>query len=194
MIAQVTGRVAAKATNSCVIDVGGVGLRISMATSALAHLPAVGDDVTVYTHLQVREDDLSLYGFESLSERELFEKVITVSGIGPKVALSILSALTPAALADAVLREDDALIATVPGIGKKTAQRLIIELKDRMGSLGGDVHQVAGGGATSEASDALSSMGFSAGEIAAALKGYDGGPADAQTLLRYALKRLGGTR
>lgn len=193
MIAQVTGRIVAKSANSCIIEVSGVGFRIAMATSALAHLPAVGDDVTVYTHLQVREDDLSLYGFESLEERELFEKVITVSGVGPKVALSILSALSPAALADAVLREDDALIATVPGIGKKTAQRLIIELKDRVGGLTGDVQQVPGRGVTAEASDALSSMGFSAGEIAVAVKGYDG-PVDAQALLRYALKRLGGSR
>ena len=192
MIAQVTGRVAAKNATACVIDVGGIGLRIAMATGALSRLPAVGDDVTVYTHLQVREDDLSLYGFESLEEQDLFEKLIAVSGVGPKVALSVLSALSPAALKDAVLRDDDALIATVPGIGKKTAQRLIIELKDRLGDLGPDSRQAPGGGVASEASDALASMGFSAAEIAAALKGYDG-PSDAQTLLRYALKRLGGS-
>ena len=192
MIAQVTGRVAAKNATACVIDVGGIGLRIAMATGALSRLPAVGDDVTVYTHLQVREDDLSLYGFESLEEQDLFDKLIAVSGVGPKVALSVLSALSPAALKDAVLRDDDALIATVPGIGKKTAQRLIIELKDRLGDLGSDARQAPDGGVASEASDALASMGFSAAEIAAALKGYDG-PSDAQTLLRYALKRLGGS-
>ena len=192
MIAQVTGRVAAKSASSCIIDVGGLGLRIAMTTGALAHLPVVGDDVTVYTHLQVREDDLSLYGFESLDEQELFERLIGVSGIGPKVALAILSALSPAVLKDAVMREDDVLIATVPGIGKKTAQRLIIELKDRIGELGGDVRQPAAGGASVEASDALASMGFSAAEIATALKGYDG-PSDAQALLRHALKRLGGS-
>lgn len=192
MIAQVTGRVTAKTATACVIDVGGIGLRIAMATGALSRLPAVGDDVTVYTHLQVREDDLSLYGFESLEEQDLFEKLIAVSGVGPKVALSVLSALSPAALRDAVFRDDDALIATVPGIGKKTAQRLIIELKDRLGDLGSDSRQAPGGGATSETSDALASMGFSTAEIAAALKGYDG-PSDAQTLLRYALKRLGGS-
>lgn len=163
-----------------------------MATRALAHLPVIGDEVTVFTHLQVRDDDLSLYGFESLEERELFEKLITVSGVGPKVALSVLSALSPAALKEAVLREDDALIATVPGIGKKTAQRLIIELKDRLGDLTGDVRQAGPGSASAGASDALAAMGFSAAEIAAALKGYDG-PGDAQALLRYALRRLGGS-
>ncbi|MBN2248233.1 MAG: Holliday junction branch migration protein RuvA [Coriobacteriia bacterium] len=192
MIAQLTGRVAVKSANSCIIDVGGVGFRLAMATGALAHLPAVGDDVTVYTHLQVREDELSLYGFESLEEQELFEKLIAVNGVGPKVALSVLSALSPAALRDAVLREDDALIATVPGIGKKTAQRLIIDLKDRIGELGGGVVLAVGGSVGAEASDALASMGFSAGEIAVALKGYDG-PDDARALLRHALKRLGGS-
>ncbi|MDY0341123.1 MAG: Holliday junction branch migration protein RuvA [Coriobacteriia bacterium] len=192
MIAQVTGRVTAKSASACVIDVGGLGLRIAMATGALANLPAVGDDVTVYTHLQVREDALSLYGFESLDEQELFERLIGVSGVGPKVALSILSVLSPATLKDAILRDDDALIATVPGIGKKTAQRLIIELKDRIGELGGDIHRPVGGGASAEASAALASMGFSANEIAAAFKGYDGS-GDAQALLRQALRRLGGS-
>lgn len=192
MIAQVTGRLTAKSATACVIDVGGLGLRISMATGTLAHLPVIGDEVTVFTHLQVREDELSLYGFESLEEQELFEKLIAVSGIGPKVALSVLSALSPAALKEAVLGEDDALIATVPGIGKKTAQRLIIELKDRLGDLAVDVRQASSGSASAEATDALAAMGFSAAEIAVALKGYDG-PGDARALLRHALRRLGGS-
>jgi Holliday junction DNA helicase RuvA len=190
MIAHLTGRVTAKSASSCVVTVGGIGLRLFMSTNALAHLPAEGDDVTVFTHLHVREDELTLFGFESEEEQEVFERLITVSGVGPKVALSALSALSPAALAEAIAREDDALIATVPGIGKKTAQRLIVELKDRMGlpSLGGKA--VAGSAAT-EATDALGSMGFSPAEVAVALKGYDG-PDDAQSLLRYGLRRLGG--
>jgi Holliday junction DNA helicase RuvA len=192
VIAQVTGRLTAKSATACVIDVGGLGLCVAMPTGALARLPVIGDEVTVFTHLQVREDDLSLYGFESLDERELFEKLIAVSGVGPKVALSVLSALSPAALKEAVLREDDALIATVPGIGKKTAQRLIIELKDRLGDLTSDMRQASSGSASAEASDALAAMGFSAAEIAAAFKGYDG-PGDAPALLRYALRRLGGS-
>ena len=127
MIAHLTGRVTAKSASSCVVTVGGFGLRLFMSTNALAHLPAEGDDVTVFTHLHVREDELTLFGFESEEEQEVFERLITVSGVGPKVALSALSALSPAALAEAIAREDDALIATVPGIGRKTAQRLIVE-------------------------------------------------------------------
>lgn len=191
MIAHVTGRVAGKSAAACIIEVGGIGLKLFMSTSALSHLPAEGDEVTVFTHLHVREDELTLFGFESLDEQELFEKLITVSGVGPKVALSALSSLAPAELAGAVAREDDALIASVPGIGKKTAQRIIIELKDKLGA--GELNPRAGarGGASAEATDALVSMGFSTAEVAVALKGYDGAD-DAQTMLRHALKRLGG--
>lgn len=190
MIAQLTGRIVAKTAGSCVLEAGGVGFGLWMSTNAISRLPAVGDEVTVYTHLHVREDDLSLFGFESQEERELFEKLITVSGVGPKVALSALSSLSPADLVAAIAREDSALISTVPGIGKKTALRLIIELKDRVGDAGQGA-RAGGGSAGAEATDALGSMGFSPAEVSTALKGYDG-PDDAPSLLRYALKRLGG--
>jgi len=193
MIDHITGRVASKSAGSCVIEVGGMGLRLAMATGAIAHLPAVGDEVTVFTYLHVRDDGLSLFGFESPEEQDLFEKLITVSGVGPKVALAALSALNPVALIAAVADDDDALIATVPGIGKKTAQRIVIELKDRLGSLTLTSGASPSAGARSEATDALGAMGFSGAEIAVALKGYDG-PDDAPSLLRHALKRLGGAR
>lgn len=192
MIAQITGRVVTRSATWCVIDVAGVGLRVSMSTRALAGLPVSGDSVTVYTHLHVREDELSLFGFESVEEQDLFERLITVSGIGPKVALSALSAFSPADLAAAIAGEDDALIATIPGIGKKTAQRMIVELKDALAAAGsGGTRSAAAAGARAEASDALASMGFAPAEVAAALKGYDG-PDEAGALLRHALKRLGG--
>ena len=192
MIARITGRVAEVTPVSCVVEVGGFGVRLFMSTTALSHLPAAGDEVTIHTHLHVREDELTLFGFESAGEQELFEKLITVSGVGPKVALSALSALAPAALVEAIVREDDALIATVPGIGKKTAQRMIIELKDKVGTpVPGGGRSPARGSAGVEAAEALVSMGFSSAEIAVALKGYDG-PDDAGALLRHALKRLGG--
>ena len=191
MIAQVIGRIAAKSASSCVIEAGGIGFRLSMATGALAHLPAVGDEVTVFTYLHVREDELSLFGFESPEEQELFEKLITVSGIGPKVALSALSALSPSALVRAITSEDDALIATVPGVGKKTAQRMIIELKDRVGAGSPGARNAPGTSAAAEATDALASMGFSPAEVSVALSGYEGAD-DAKVLLQYALRRLGG--
>jgi Holliday junction DNA helicase RuvA len=195
VIAFLTGRVAGKSSGSCLLEVSGVGYRLAMSTSSLAALPAEGDEVTVWTYLYVREDELSLYGFESTAERDAFEQLITVSGVGPKVALATLSALSPDDLASAVAAEDVALLSGVPGIGKKTAQRICLELKDKMGvpELGAAAKRSPSGAAASaEATEALLSMGFSAAEVAAAIKGYEGDPADAQSLLRHALRRLGG--
>lgn len=193
MIDFVTGRIAEKGAGHVVLDVGGVGLHIAMSTGSLAALPAEGDSVTVRTHLQVREDELSLFGFESAEEKALFEKLITVSGVGPRVALSALSSFRPAAFAEAVARDDATLLSSIPGVGKKTAQRIIIELKDKLGvpdlSAAG---ARAGSGAHAEARDALLGMGFSAAEVATALERYEGAPDDSQSLLRHALRRLGG--
>lgn len=192
MIAMLTGRVVEKTPTGVVLDVGGVGYKIAMSTGALASLPTEGDSVTVYTHLHVREDDLSLFGFENAEERMLFEKLITVSGVGPKVALAALSSFSPGVLADAIAREDVALVSSIPGVGNKTAQRIILDLKDKLGSIG-----IAGAGvsvatdAVAETSDALMAMGFSSAEVAAALKGYEGAD-DAGALLKHALRRLGG--
>jgi Holliday junction DNA helicase RuvA len=194
VIAFLTGKVVAKAASFALIDVGGVGFRLAMSTTSLAALPVEGDEVTVHTYLHVREDDLSLYGFESDDERALFERLITVSGVGPKVALAVLSSLRPDALKRALASEDVALLSSVPGIGKKTAQRLIIELKDKLDLP--DLATFGGGSGVADgaaARDALLSMGFSPAEAAAALSGA---PADAtaEQLLKLALKSLGSGR
>jgi Holliday junction DNA helicase RuvA len=194
MIAFITGKVAARTASHAVVEVGGIGYRLIMSTTSLAALPAEGDEVTVQTYLHVREDELTLYGFESEEERELFEALIGVSGVGPKVALAVLSALKPEALRTALSRDDIALLSSVPGVGKKTAQRLLIDLKDKLGApeLGG-----AGGGGSShaaiEARDALLGMGFSPAESTAALRDVEPG-ATAEQMLRSALKALGGAR
>ena len=196
MIAFLTGRVTRKGASYALLEVGGVGYRLAMTTGSIAALPAEGDEVTVWTYLYVREDELSLFGFENEDEKESFEQLITVSGVGPKVALATLSALSPEALARAVATDDVAMISTVPGIGKKTAQRIILDLKDRLGvvELGRSAAGVgAGWGASlAETTDALLAMGFSAAEVATAVKGFEGGAGDAQALLKYALRRLGG--
>jgi len=196
VIAFLTGRVAAKGAGYALLEVGGVGYRLAMTTGSLSALPAEGDEVTVWTHLYVREDDLSLFGFENPAEKDAFELLITVSGVGPKVALAALSVLSPDELAGAVAAEDDVLISSVPGIGKKTAQRIILDLKDKMGAEGlgaGGRRSGGAGAAVAEATDALLGMGFSSAESAAALKGSDPG-ADTNALVRHALKRLGAGR
>jgi len=195
MIAFLTGRVVRKGASYALLDVGGVGYKLAMTTGSLSALPSEGDEVTVWTYLYVREDELSLFGFESEAEKESFEQLITVSGVGPKVALATLSALSPEALAQAVAVEDVAMISTVPGIGKRTAQRIILDLKDKLGvvQLGGASARGTGAGAMlAETTDALLSMGFSAAEVSMAVKGFEGGASDSQALLKYALRRLGG--
>jgi holliday junction DNA helicase RuvA len=192
VIAFLTGRVAGKAAGAALLEVGGVGYRLLMSTRSLAALPAEGDTVTVHTYLHVREDELTLYGFESDDERSLFETLIGVSGVGPKVALSVLSALKPDALRSAVAADDVAVLSSVPGVGKKTAQRLALELKYKL-----DLPDLAEGvrgprpAALAEARDALLGMGFTAAEAAAALRGVEEG-ATAEQMLKSALKALGG--
>lgn len=192
MIAFLTGRVAGKTIGSALLDVGGVGFRLLMPTGSLAALPAVGDTATVHTYLNVREDELTLFGFENEDERGLFEVLIGVSGVGPKVALAVLSALRPDALRAAVASDDVAVLSSVPGVGKKTAQRLALELKDKLDlpdftDTGRGVRPAA----TAEARDALLAMGFTALESAAALRGAPEGSTTEQ-LLKAALKTLGG--
>jgi Holliday junction DNA helicase RuvA len=197
MIAFLTGRVAGKTPTHALIEVHGVGYQLAMSSSSLSTLPPEGDDVTVHTYLYVREDELSLFGFERLAEKKAFELLITVSGVGPKVALAALSTLSPEDLASAVSAEDVAMISSVPGIGAKTAQRIILDLKDKLGAGLDRTTTPRGAGAataSAEATDALLGMGFSATEAAAALKGYEGPASNPQTLLRYALQRLGSGR
>ena len=195
MIAFLSGRVAAKGSSFALIEVSGIGYRLAMSTSSLSALPAVGDTVMVHTHLHVREDEISLFGFESEAEKSAFELLITVSGVGPKVALATLSSLSADELCAAVAAEDVAMISGVPGIGRKTAQRIILDLKDKLGAgdLVGASAARGAGAALAEATDALLAMGFSSAEAAAALKGADG-VATAATLLKHALQRLGGGR
>lgn len=191
MIAFLNGILAGKTQDTAIIDVGGVGWAVGMAAGSLAKLPATGERVQVHTHLHVREDAVSLFGFLSLEEKSLFLRLTGVSGIGPKVALSALSVFSPQQLVSAITSQDVALVSKIPGVGKKTASRIILELK---GSLDTEVLDavaaVPAGGVIQGVQDALLSMGFTSGEIELALKGAPE-QADEAVLLQYALKRLG---
>ncbi len=194
MIAMLKGLVAGKSTTFAVIDVNGVGYEVSMAASALAKLPPAGEPVQVLTYLHLSENALALYGFLSAEEKLMFEKLIGVSGVGPKVALAALSTFSPQALADAIAAQDVALVQKIPGVGKKSASRIILELKGSLETertlFGSSEEAPQQSGAEAGAMDALLSMGFTETEASLALKGA---PADAdeKTLIQYALKRLG---
>ena len=131
MIARLRGRPAGRSADGLVLDVNGVGYLVA-ATPAVLRRATAGAEVTVETYLHVREDALQLFGFADLEERRLFELLITVSGVGPKVALAVLSGLKPAALARAIREENVAQLVGIPGVGRKTAERLVVELRDKM--------------------------------------------------------------
>ena len=134
MIASLKGKLELVGSEWAVINVGGIGLRVYMPTPTLGGLGAVGSDVKLYTHLHMREDNLSLYGFASTGELELFKTLINVSGLGPKLALAILSAMQPEQLMVAIAGENAEMLTSIPGIGKKMASRLVLELKDKIGT------------------------------------------------------------
>lgn len=145
MIERLTGVVAAKGGDGVVVDVSGVGFRAEASAVTLGDMPSVGEQCVLFTHLHVREDALQLFGFSSEDERELFRLFIGVSKIGPKLALAALSCRRPRELRRALALGDVALFSSVPGIGKKTAERLILELREKVGEVGGLMGEGAAG-------------------------------------------------
>jgi Holliday junction DNA helicase RuvA len=187
VIASLEGRVAEKAADRVVLDVGGVGYDIAVPVSTAARLPGIGRPARLFTRMHVRDDALLLFGFASTDERGLFDLLVTVNGIGPKVALAFLSALAPHALRRAVASGDVAALTVVPGVGRKVAQRVVLDLKDR---LGGDV--VVLEGPLVDVREALLSLGLTpqeAGEAVGSLPPGDDRPVE--ELLRDALQHVG---
>jgi len=180
------------ATGEVIVEVGGVGYRASVPTSVLAGLGSVGSAVFLHVHTHVREDAIVLYGFAHADERRCFEALLGAHGVGPSLALAILSALSPAALSTAILEDDLDTLCLVPGVGKKTAARLLLELKARLDlpSLGGDSSTATPtGSARAEARAALAELGYGPDEIAGALESVDG-DAPVEEMVRSALREL----
>lgn len=192
MIERLTGQLAAVDTDGAVIDVGGVGFRMEMSGTTLRSLPKVGGDVAVLTHLHVREEALQLFGFSTAEERDLFLRLISVSKIGPRLALAALSIRSPRDVRRAIAGGDVALFQSVPGIGKKTAERLILELREKMLELEGPV-SVGVGGATDGgnlvlARAALAELGMTAAEAEHLLRDADP-ETSVDRLVRAALRK-----
>jgi Holliday junction DNA helicase RuvA len=173
MIGRLRGRAVAYGPTGLVLDVGGVGYRLHATPSALRNAQAE-EEVVLETHLHVRDDALELYGFAEPGERELFEQLLAVSGVGPKVALAIVSGYSPAELRRAIVREDDALFQTIPGIGKKTAQRVVLELKEKTAPLAAvEAPHLGAGDGHVVARDALVELGYSVAEAEQRLAATD---------------------
>jgi holliday junction DNA helicase RuvA len=192
MIGSLRGRIASKTPPQLTVEVGGLGYELEAPLSTFFHLPAVGEEVRLLTHLVVREDAHVLYAFGTEDERRLFRSLIKVSGVGPKIALALLSGISVTAFAACVQRGDSAALTRVPGVGRKTAERLIVEMRDRLapaelpGVAGAAV--AAGTSAQSEAYGALVALGYRPAEATRLLKAAGPGTHSTEELIRRALQ------
>ena len=203
MISQLHGTLIEATPSTAVVEAAGIGFELGISGTTSAALGQLGDEVRVYTRMQVREDACALYAFASKDERTMFDKLVAVSGVGPRLALAVLSYFTVPQLYATVMAEDAKGMEGVPGVGRKTAQRLILELKgafSRDASLRGAVaagpaqpqlSAAPAGSALDDARMALLAMGFTSQEADLALDGYDGSDLRVEALLGAALKRLG---
>lgn len=199
MIGFLRGRLAAKHPPSLLVDVGGVGYEIEAPMSTFYGLPAVGAEVSLHTHLVVREDAHVLFGFGTERERALFRELIKVSGVGPRIALGILSGVTVDEFHRCVEAEDVASLVRVPGIGRKTAERLVIEMRDRLKALAAPAGTVAPGSpaglqpsAQAEAFSALVALGYKPAEVTRLLQKVDPSVTSTEEMIRHALRAAAG--
>jgi Holliday junction DNA helicase RuvA len=175
MIASLEGIIDAVSKDSLIVNVNGIGFKVTVTTSVLSEMGITGREVKLYTHFHVREDDMSLFGFGSLDELKLFETLISVSGLGPKTGMAMLSAMSADQVAMAIASGSAEMLTTIPGIGKKTADRLILELKDKVG---GVMISSPAGKAAQENADvvsALVSLGYSVQETTRAVNALPSG-------------------
>ena len=188
LISSVRGRLEAAGPDWADIAVSGITLRVSVPSSSVESLGNPGDDVRLFTSMQVREDSISLYGFDAVDARETFEVLIGISGIGPRVALSILSLFTPEALAAAVDAGDLKAFTPVPGVGRRTASRIVLELKGKL-----EFEPSAAAAPDADAIDALTALGYSASEAREALTAIPRADANStEDRVRLALAQLAG--
>ena len=190
MIASLSGQVKAIREDALVIEVGGVGFLVNVVADVLDSVTRVGQSVELFTHMYVREDRIALYGFLSVEERELFTTLLGVSGIGPSTALAVLSTFSPEVLRGAIAQGDASTLTHIPGIGPKTAQRLLLDLRDKVTV--SEAWAPGMGEADAEVIDALTALGYSVSEARSAVSGV---PEDIEELderILAALRYLGG--
>lgn len=191
MIGRLRGTLAAAMGDRLIVDVAGVGYEVHVPTRGITELPGVGEEVVLHTHLHVREDALTLYGFPSERGLATFRLLLAAPGVGPRVALAVLSTLDPDAVTLAIAEEDIATLASVPGIGKRTAQKVVLELKPKVAV--GEVSGIGSTGALADVRLALGQLGYTDAEVAEVLPDVDPA-AGAEEQLRAALRSLAGRR
>ncbi len=188
MIALISGKVAVRRGDHVVVDCGGVGYRLAVSAETLKHVPAVGRDVVLHSHLIVRDDALALYGFASEEERDLFLMLLGVQAVGPKVALAVLSGAPPRELLRVVAAGDAARLQAAPGVGKRTAERIIVELREKVGATlpEDSITVTRSDDPVTLAREALLGLGYNATEIDALLDGAAG--ESTEDLIAHALR------
>lgn len=197
MIAHLTGKLLEKHANSAIIDVGGVGYEVTIPLSTFYELGEPGSDVGLRVHTHVREDAIQLFGFKSLRERDLFLRLLSVQGVGPKLAITMLSGMSADEMVLAIRKEDLARLTGIPGVGRKTAERLVIELRDKVNDIGGgdskaSSEQLPSEGVFDDALSALINLGYqrAAAEKALNQAAKEGTEITVQKLLRRGLQIL----
>lgn len=191
MIASLSGQVQWVEESALVVAVQGVGYRVHVTSSVMSHAPHAGAHIELVTEMIVRENDVSLYGFETVEERDLFRLLLSISGVGPRTALAVLSTFSPETLRGAVVHDDVAALTRIPGIGRKTAQRLVLDLKDRVGTptQAWQPSKVSAGDA--DVLGALTALGYSLAEAQAALAAVPPELATLDERILAALRALG---
>lgn len=194
MIGSLRGRLTFKQAPAVIIECNGVGYDVETPMSTFFELPGVGEELFLFTHLLVREDAQILYGFATGNERALFRTLLRVRGIGARIALAILSAMSVADFNRAIEYEDATALSKIPGIGKKTAERLIIEMRDRVetSAAGGTERVAVERGAQSEAVDALVALGYKPAEVSKLIAGLETEGQSAEDIIRLALRQAAG--
>lgn len=191
MIGRLRGTLVARRMEHVVMDVGGVGYEVAVTPRTLAALPAIGEEIVLHTHLHVREDAMTLFGFPDDSQQEWFRILLGAPGVGPKVALAILATMDTDQLIAAIAGEDVDLLTSVPGIGKRSAQKIVLELKPKVGEAG--LVAIGSGSDAAQVREALEQLGYSAGEVREVMGEVDPTSPVAEQV-RSALKALGRER
>ena len=190
MIASLSGTITVIKPEYVILQVAGVGYKVAVLPRLISRLTGAGSRLDLFTHQQVREDLLALYGFESEDELELFEQLLSVSGVGPKVAMNIMSAATAPEITRAIINGDATVLTKVSGVGKKIAERVVVELRTKLESSGANI-VITTGGSSGDAIDALVSLGYAPYEARQALAAVDATITDTPEQVRAALKLMG---